>query len=108
MALIDAGICLKEYVCACTASIANGDVTMMDVSNLEEISGGPTLTLATLPDSKEIVFMEMSQRFHITHLPKVLKTAVEGCNKVKEILDKAVREHLAHVGSAGDWGNQVR
>lgn len=105
LALIDAGICLKEYVCACTASLANDDIPMMDVSHLEEVSGGPTLTVASLPSSERIVFMEMSQRFHLDHLPKVLKIALDGCKEVQNILDKAVREHLAHVGSAGDWGN---
>lgn len=105
LALVDAGICLKEYVCACTASLANRDVPMMDISNLEEVSGGPTLTIAALPSSQKIAFMEMSQRFHLDYLPKVLKMAQEGCKEVQYILDKAVREHLAHVGSAGDWGN---
>lgn len=47
----------------------------------------------------------MSQRFHLDQLPKVLKTAMEGCREVQNILDKAVREHLTQVGSAGDWGN---
>lgn len=105
LALVDAGICLKEYVCSCTASLANGDVPLMDVSHLEEVSGGPTLTVACLPSSQKIAFMEMSQRFHLDHLPKVLRTAMEGCREVQNILDKAVREHLTHVGSAGDWGS---
>lgn len=78
---------------------------MMDVSHLEEISGGPTLSVASLPNSHRIAFMEMSQRFHLDQLPKVLKTALDGCKEVQIILDKAVREHLAHVGSAGDWQN---
>lgn len=105
LALIDAGIALKEYCTACTASLANGDLPMMDISHLEEVSGGPTLTVASLPNSHRIAFMEMSQRFHLDHLPKVLKTALDGCKEVQIILDKAVREHLAHVGSAGDWQN---
>ena len=104
LALIDAGICLKEYVCACTASIANGDVALMDVSNLEEISGGSTLTVASLPSSGKIAFMEMSQRFHLDQFPKVLETAIAGCKEVKNILDRAVRDHVIQLGSAGDWG----
>lgn len=39
LALIDAGICLKEYICACTASLTNDGVPLLDVSHLEEISG---------------------------------------------------------------------
>lgn len=78
----------------------------MDVSHLEEMSGGPTLTVACLASSQKIAFMEMSQRFHLDQLPKVLRTAMEGCKQVQTILDKAVREHLTHVGSAGDWGGK--
>lgn len=85
--------------------MANGDVPLMDISNLEEITGGPTLTVASLPYSNKIAFMEMSQRFHLDHLQKVLETALTGCKEIQNIFDKAVREHLAHVGSACDWGS---
>lgn len=105
LALIDAGICLKEYVCACTASLANGEIPLTDVSHLEEVSGGPTLTVAALPLSGKIAFMEMSQRFHLDYLPSVLQKALDGCKEVQNILDKSVREHLTHLGSASDWGS---
>ena len=39
LALIDAGICMKEYVCACTASLTNDGIALLDVSHLEEICG---------------------------------------------------------------------
>lgn len=39
LALIDAGICMKEYICACTASLTAEGVPLLDVSHLEEISG---------------------------------------------------------------------
>ncbi|KAL9703719.1 hypothetical protein quinque_007237 [Culex quinquefasciatus] len=90
LALIDAGICLKEYVCACTASLA-GKVPLMDVSNLEEMSGGPTLT-----------------RFHLDHLPNVLETALQGCREVQKIIDQAVRDHVTQLGQAGDWGTVAK
>ena len=48
LALIDAGIPLKEYVTACTASLGNGNIPLVDVSHLEESSGGHTLTIAAL------------------------------------------------------------
>lgn len=68
-------------------------------------TGGATLSVASLPSSNKIAFMEMSQRFHLDHLPKVLDHALQGCQQIMSILDKAVREHLALVGSASDWGN---
>lgn len=54
MALIDAGIPMTEYVVACSASLANGDVPLVDVSHLEENSGGPNLTVAALPLSGKV------------------------------------------------------
>ncbi|XP_066139969.1 exosome complex component RRP41 [Euwallacea fornicatus] len=105
LAIIDAGIPIKEYVCACTASLANGEVPMLDVSHQEEMLGGPTLTVAALPMSGKVVLMEMSQRFHLDHLPKVLKTALEGCKDIKEILDEAVKGHVKEMGSATGWAN---
>ncbi|XP_072377320.1 exosome complex component RRP41 [Diabrotica undecimpunctata] len=105
LALIDAGIPLKEYVCACTASLANNDVPMVDISHHEEIMGGPTLTVAALPMSGKIVLMEMSQRFHLDHLEKVLNKALQGCKDIKQILDAAVRLHVREIGSSTGWAS---
>lgn len=39
LALIDAGICMREYICACTASLTDDGLPLLDVSHLEEICG---------------------------------------------------------------------
>lgn len=103
LALIDAGIPLKEYVIACTASLANGDVPLVDISYQEEIMGGPSLTVAALPISGNVVLMEMSQRFHLDHLQKVMETALQGCRDIRVILDQAVKNHIAEIGSSSGW-----
>lgn len=51
--------------------------------------------------------MDMSQRFHMDHLPKVLNTALEGCKDIKKILDEAVRSHVREIGSATGWANST-
>lgn len=51
--------------------------------------------------------MDMSQRFHLDHLKKVLDCAVQGCRDVYEILDRAAREYLTETGSASAWGSVV-
>jgi hypothetical protein len=45
---------MTEYVVACTASLANGNVPLVDISHLEENSGGPNLTVAALPLSGKV------------------------------------------------------
>uniref|UniRef100_A0A1B6KDL7 Uncharacterized protein n=2 Tax=Graphocephala atropunctata TaxID=36148 RepID=A0A1B6KDL7_9HEMI len=104
LALIDAGIPIREFVVACTASLANGDTPLVDISHLEETSGGSNLTVAAMPISGQVVLMDMSQRFHLDHLKKVMDCAVQGCRDVYEILDRALREYLIEVGSASAWG----
>lgn len=54
MALIDAGIPINEYVIGCTASLANGDVPLLDISHLEESTGGPNLTVVVMPLSGQV------------------------------------------------------
>lgn len=93
----------RDFVCACTSSLVNGDTPLVDVSNLEATTGGPELTVAVLPRSGEIVLTEMSQRFHVDHLERVMEAAIEGCTDVYHILDKAVRGHVAEKGGAFGW-----
>merc|ERR1712079_533249 len=94
LALIDAGIPLKDYVTACTAGYIN-DRVLVDVNNHESnIGGGSELTMAMLPKSEEIVLLEMAQRFHVDHLEKVMDAAVQGCKDIHAIIDKVVRKHM--------------
>ena len=102
LALIDAGIPLKDYVTACTAGFIHGKV-LVDVNSQESnIGGGSELTMAILPKSEEIVLLEMSQRFHVDHLDKVMDAAMQGCKDIHATLDKVVRKHLVKVTSALD------
>ena len=96
LALIDAGIPLKDYVCACSASFIQ-DAALTDINYLEESSGSPELIMATLPKSDQIVFIEMNGRLHEDHLSKMVDTATRGCKDVYGILDRALRDHLTEV-----------
>lgn len=93
LALVDAGIPLRDYVTACTAGYV-GSRAIVDVSSLESSAGGPEVTVAVLPKSGEIVLLEMAQRFHIDHLDKVMEVAIKGCKDIYALLDKVVRKHL--------------
>ena len=102
LALIDAGIPMRDYVSACTASLVN-DIPLVDINSLESTTGGPELTVAVLPKTGEIVLLEMSQRFHMDHLEKVMDVALEGCQNIYTILDKEVRRHVTETGTSLGW-----
>lgn len=57
LALIDAGIAMKEFVISCTSSLANGETPLVDVSHLEETIGGPSITVAILPISGKVFIL---------------------------------------------------
>lgn len=99
LAVIDAGIPMKDYVCACSASYL-GDSPIVDINYLEESSGSPEITVAVLPKSEQIVFLEMNGRLHEDNLSKVVDMAVKGCKDVYGVLDRTVREHVSQVGSS--------
>jgi len=52
--------------------------------------------------------MEMSQRFHLDHLPKVVERALQGCRDIHQILDQAVRRHIEVSGAAVRWGGKTQ
>ncbi|XP_021188073.3 exosome complex component RRP41 [Helicoverpa armigera] len=99
LALIDAGIPMREYVTACSASIAITDDQkqhlLVDVNKGEEAAGCAVLTVACLPDTGKIAVLDLTHRVHMDHFEKVLNTAIQGCKDIKVVLDKALRQYLA-------------
>ena len=93
LAVIDAGIPMKDYVCACSASFIC-DTPVVDINYTEESSTSPQLIVAILPKSEHLAFVEMNSRLHEDQLSKVQDIAVKGCNDIYHILDRAVKDHL--------------
>ncbi|XP_071477146.1 exosome complex component RRP41-like [Diadema antillarum] len=96
LAIIDAGIPMKDYVCACSSSFVS-DTPLADVSYLEESQGGPVVTVAMLPKSEQIALFKMDSPLHVDHLEKVLDTASSGCKDMYAVMDRAVRDHVSQI-----------
>ena len=113
LALVDAGIPMKDLVCACSAgcaasaSLGSGSVTndnvmpMIDLNRREESSssnGQPAVYLpcAMLPQRGTIVLAQCEARLpNFNVLEQVLEAAMEGCRAVFEIMQAAVRERAS-------------
>lgn len=100
LALVDAGIPLRDLVCACSAGLLNVDQPAADLNNIEESSGGPRLTIALLPRSEEIVLLEMDGRLHEDHLEKVVDTATKGCKDIFNLMERRVQDHLMETATS--------
>ncbi|KAH0617311.1 hypothetical protein JD844_015348 [Phrynosoma platyrhinos] len=96
LAVIDAGIPLRDYVCAISAGFIE-ETPLADLNYVEEAAGGPQLALALLPKSEQIALLEMNARLHEDHLEPILEAASKACKDVYLVLDQVVREHLQEV-----------
>merc|ERR1712227_241799 len=96
--------------CACvnaaTLALIDAGTPLVDVSNLESMTGSPELTVALHPRSGQIVLLEMSHRFHLDHLDAVTEVALTGCRDIYAILDGVVRRHVANTGAQIGWENK--
>nr|CAG4641960.1 EOG090X0BHT [Eurycercus lamellatus] len=99
MALVDAGVPLKDTVVSCTASLVK-NVPLVDVNHVEQSGGSPELVVSILPHSGEIVYMSLTQRFHMDHLSQVMDTAIKGCKDIAAILNQTMREHLTKLDTS--------
>ncbi|KAF8852325.1 ribosomal protein S5 domain 2-like protein, partial [Acephala macrosclerotiorum] len=98
LALIDAGIPMRDYICACTAgstsSYGSNDEQadpLLDLNNQEE-QELPFLTVATLGASDSVSVLVMETRVQVGRLEGMLAVGVDGCKQVREILDQVVKE----------------
>ncbi|XP_065898949.1 exosome complex component RRP41-like [Dysidea avara] len=99
LAFINAGIPMKDYVCACSASFVE-EQSILDINQSEENCGGPDLTVATLPKSGKIVFLQMDSRLHSDNLKQIIDETVKGCRSIHVILDQKIKKHLDQVVSS--------
>ena len=120
LALIDAGIPLKDMVCACSAGRWNAggsDESIVVDLNRREIqaatgtgggSGGTSdtiyLPVATMPQRGTIVLSQCESRLSggAEAFGEVLEAAMGGCQMVMEVMAAAVRERGATLWKASD------
>ncbi|XP_012265478.1 exosome complex component RRP41 [Athalia rosae] len=122
LALIDAGIPIKDYSVGCTAMSASigaseeaegkegpgAALGIVDTNHMEECTGATTLTIAALPGAPSsnyetdtqnaglvVVAQGGGQRLHLSKLEGLRQRALQGCRDTRVILDEAVRTHLA-------------
>lgn len=89
LALIDAGIAMKDYVVACSAGCIDG-TNVLDVNHLEATARGPVLTIAVLPKSAKIALSMMDGRIHMDQFKPLLEVVTTGCDSVYQVLRDSV------------------
>lgn len=99
LALIDAGIPMSDYVVACTAgstsSYSSNDEKadpLLDLNTNEE-QELPFLTVATLGATDKVTVLVCETRVQVGRLEGMLAVGVDGCKRIRDMLDEVVRRH---------------
>ena len=99
LASLDAGLCMRDILCACSAGYA-GESTLVDLNRREESSfgGQPAVYLpcAMLPQRGTIVLSQCEARVpDFDTLERVQEAAMDGCRAVFDTLQAAIRERAS-------------
>ena len=101
LALVDAGINLKDMVAACEAAIIEDDSgPLIDPNHVESSqSSVPQLSVAILPKLDKIISMEVSGRLHLDRLESGLIAAKNGAKLMFEQFDEVVKKRLSDMNN---------
>jgi len=93
LALIDAGVPLKGFTCACSAGVIDGAL-VLDLNQLESgSSGGAELTVAADPKTDRVGMLLMEARMAMEQLDPVMQLALAGCREVCRVMTARVKAH---------------
>ncbi len=88
LALIDAGIAMSEYICACTAGSVDAN-TLLDLNGAEE-NDLSYLTVATWGESDLIALLQLESKLHMDRFESLLAVAMAGCHQVRRQMNAVV------------------
>jgi len=91
LALIDAGVPMKDFVVSCSAGYYNKS-PILDLNYYEDSSSSPDMPVAILPKSGNVTLLQMDSKMNIETFEEVLHCAIQGCQKIYELLLAVVKE----------------
>jgi exosome complex component RRP41 len=107
LALQDAGIPMKDFVCACSAGVSSStggtasSVALVDLNRREESGPQSTMPCAIMPQRGTIVLTLCEARLpDFDAAQTVMEAAIQGCHAVYEHMQAAVRERATIVLAA--------
>ena len=89
VALIDAGIPMRDIPVACAAGKINGQV-VLDLGKEEDNFGDADLPIAISPRTGEVLLLQMDGHLTVDEFNQAFDLAVKGCHAVSEIQKKAI------------------
>ncbi len=91
VALADAGIPMRDLVCACAAGKA-ADTLILDVNNEEDQAGQADMPIGYMPNLGKITLLQLDGVLTPDEFKKCIELGLEGCKQVYEIQKNALHE----------------
>jgi exosome complex component RRP41 len=89
VALIDAGIPMRDIPVACAAGKIGGQV-VLDLGKEEDNFGDADLPIAIAPRTGEVLLLQMDGHLTLDEFNRAFDMAVKGCHAVSEMQKKAI------------------
>lgn len=96
VALVDAGIPMKDIPVACAAGKIDNQV-VLDLGKDEDNYGSADLPVAISPRTGEILLLQMDGHLTIDEFDKALDMAIKGCHMISDLQKKAIMEKYQSV-----------
>lgn len=94
LALADAGIPMKDIVCACAGGYLDSTV-LLDLNYAEDSGGGPDVVVGLHPSLDRMVLLQCDNRISIETFEEVVGLVSEGCRAVAAFMREALVEHIS-------------
>ena len=91
VALVDAGIPMRDLVCACASGKA-ADTLILDVNNEEDQAGQADMPIGYMPNLGQITLLQLDGVLTPDEFKKCIEIGIEGCKQVYEIQKNSLRE----------------
>ena len=91
VALVDAGIPMKDLVAACAAGKMKGEI-VLDLGDTEDKEGEADVPLAYMPKLDQVTLLQMDGILTADETVKAIEMAIEGSKQVYEIQREALKK----------------
>ncbi len=90
VALVDAGIPMKDMVVGCAAGKVNDEI-VLDLSEKEDKEGQADVPVAIMPRTGDITLLQSDGRLSEDEFEKALNLAIEGCEQINKVQIEALK-----------------
>ena len=90
LALADAGLPMRDIVCAVAAGKVNGKIAL-DLMDTEDKVGDADVPVAYMPNLNAVTLLQMDGKLSTKEFGEAVKMAIEGCKKISDIQKEALK-----------------